>query len=267
MQYRKKIKLFHGDCKKLLTKLPPHSIDLVVTSPPYDNLRSYNGQRPFTFNDFKVVAQELWRVLKKGGVIVWVVGDAVIECSESGTSFRQALYFKDMGLNLHDTMIYEKSGFSFPMHNRYQQIFEYMFILSKGSPKSFNPIKDRINRWAGDKIKGSSRKWDGTLDKKYNYGSDKRIKKLGMRTNIWRILNGYLKTTKDKIAYQHPAIFPDQLARDHIISWSHKGDTVLDPFMGSGTTGKISRQLNRRFIGIEIDPQYFTLARARINQS
>ena len=264
---RKKIHLLHGDCKKLLAALPANSIDLVVTSPPYDNLRSYNGQAPFTFKDFKTIARELQRVLSHSGVIVWVVGDAVINGSETGHSFRQALHFKSIGLNLHDTMIYQKSGFSFPMKNRYHQIFEYMFVLSKGRPKTFNPIKDRINRCVGEKIRGSWRGHNGQLFKKSAHGKGKRIERLGRRSNIWKILNGYLKTTTDRIAFRHPAIFPDQLARDHIISWSNKGDIVLDPFMGSGTTGKMCKLLNRRFIGMEIDRRYFALAKSRIGQS
>ena len=164
-------------------------------------------------------------------------------------------------------MIYQKSGFSFPQSNRYQQVFEYMFIFSKGTPRIFNPVRDHLNRCFGEKIKGSNRNRNGTLSKKHAHGKGKRIKKFGMRTNIWKIQNGYLKTTKDKIAYQHPAIFPEQLARDHVISWSNPNDIVLDPFMGSGTTGKIAKQLRRRFIGIELDPRYFILAKTRIVQS
>ena len=266
--YRKQdIMLLHGDAKKLLINLPAHSVDLIVTSPPYDNLRSYRGQKIFTFNDFKTVAQGLKRLLKKGGVIVWVVGDAVIKGSESGTSFRQALYFKEIGLFLHDTMIYQKTGFSFPMSNRYQQTFEYMFIFSQGTPKTFNPIKDRVNRCHGEKLKGTQRNWDGSLSHKFNHGKNKRIAKFGMRTNIWKIANGYFKSSLDKIAYQHPAIFPESLARDHVISWSNRGDTVLDPFLGSGTTGKVCKQLGRKFIGIELDARYLTIATTRINQS
>ena len=258
--------LWEGDCKQLLQNIPNSCIDLIVTSPPYDNLRDYNNQKPFTFTGFKWVAQELSRVLKMGGLIVWVVGDATIKGSESGSSFRQALYFKQIGLNIHDTMIYQKCGFSFPMHNRYHQVFEYMFVFSKGKPKTFNPIKDHLNRWSGDKIKGTSRMKNGTIIKKYNHGKEKIIGNYGKRTNIWKILNGYQKSTKDKIAYQHPAIFPDTLARDHILSWSNKKDLVLDPFMGSGTVGKVCRQLNRRFIGIEIEPQYIAIAKKRIYQ-
>ena len=255
-----------GDCKRLLGHLQTNSIDLVLTSPPYDNLRTYNNQQPFTFDDFKIVAQQLKRVLRPGGVIVWVVGDAVINGSETGTSFRQALYFKKIGLNIHDTMIYEKTGFSFPMHTRYHQIFEYMFIISNGRPKTFRPIKDRINRWAGNEIKGTCRSKNGEIKRKYSHGKGFYIKKFGMRTNIWRFATGYFNTTLDKIAYKHPAIFPDKLAHDHVISWSNKGDIVLDPFMGSGTVGKACKQLSRKFIGIELDSRYFIIAKTRINQ-
>ena len=240
---------------------------MVLSSPPYDNLRSYNGQRPFSFEDFKIVADELQRVLKAGGIIVWVVGDGVVNGSETGSSFRQALYFKDIGLNLHDTMIYQKTSFSFPMSNRYHQSFEYMFVFSKGTPKTFNPLKDRMNHCFGEKIRGSNRRWDGTLEEKSGYKLGRQIQKFGMRTNIWKISNGYLKSAKDKIAFVHPAIFPEQLARDHILSWSNQGDIVLDPFMGSGTTGKVCKQLKRRFIGIEIDSKYFILSQTRIKQT
>jgi len=255
--------LLHGDCKNLLKNIKSNSIDLVVTSPPYDNLRTYNNQKPFTFEDFKEIASELNRVLKYGGTIVWVVGDAVLKGSESGTSFRQALYFKDIGFNLHDTMIYQKCGFQFPMTNRYQQVFEYMFVFTKGRPKTFNPLKDRKNKCAGEKLKGSERQRDGSLTLK----RIKSVSKFGTRTNIWQINNGYMKTTTDKYAFEHPAMFPEQLAEDHILSWSNQQDTVLDPFMGAGTTGKASMKLNRNFIGIELDKSYFKISQKRINQS
>jgi len=255
------VSLLHGDCKKILKTLKSNSIDLVVTSPPYDNLRTYNDQKPFTFEDFKEIANELKRILKDGGTIVWVVGDAVLKGSESGTSFRQALYFKEVGLNIHDTMIYQKSGFQFPMTNRYQQVFEYMFIFTKGKPKTFNPIKDKENKCAGEKVKGTERQRDGSLTMK----RIKKVSTLGMRTNIWQINNGYMKTTTDKFAYGHPAMFPEQLAEDHIFSWSNPNDTVLDPFMGAGTTGKACKKSNRNFIGIELDSSYFQLAEKRIS--
>lgn len=253
--------LLRGNCKEVLGQIKSNSVDMVLTSPPYDNLRTYNDQEAFTFDDFKVVANELNRVIKKGGIIVWVVGDAVLNGSESGTSFKQALYFKEIGLNLHDTMIYQKSGFNFPMTNRYQQVFEYMFVFSKGSPKTFNPIQDRANRCFGEKLKGSERQRDGTLSKKRL----KHIGEYGSRTNIWQINNGFMKTTTDKFAYEHPAMFPEKLAEDHIISWSNPHDIILDPFMGSGTTGKACKKLNRKFVGIELDKSYFEIAKKRIS--
>lgn len=253
--------LLRGDCKDILGQIKSNSIDMALTSPPYDNLRTYNDQKPFTFEDFKAIANELNRVLKKGGVIVWVVADAVLNGSESGTSFKQALYFKEIGLNLHDTMIYQKSGFNFPMTNRYQQTFEYMFVFSKGGPMTFNPIQDRPNKCAGELLKGSERRRDGELTKK----RVKEISEFGTRTNIWQINTGYMKTTTDKFAYEHPAMFSEKLAEDHIISWSNPHDIVLDPFMGSGTTGKACKKLDRKFIGIELDKSYFEIARKRIS--
>lgn len=243
------INLWHGDCLELMKKIPNSSIDLTVTSPPYDNLRTYNG---YTFN-FEGIAKELYRVTKDGGVVVWVVGDATIKGSETGTSFRQALYFIQCGFNLHDTMIYEKSGMSFPDSTRYHQIFEYMFIFSKLNPKTFNPIKDRQNKYVG-LIGGNKR---GGLCKRDKFGN---------RFNIWRYANGRDNSTKDRKAFNHPAIFPEKLASDHIISWSNEGDTVLDCFLGSGTTGKMAKQLNRNFIGIEISQEYLDIAKNRINE-
>ena len=241
-----------GDCLEVMKSMPSASVDLTVTSPPYDNLRTYNG---FTF-DFEGIAQELYRVTKDGGVVVWIVGDATINGSESGTSFRQALYFMQCGFNLHDTMIYQKHNFSNPSNNRYHQIFEYMFILSKGKPKSFNPILDRKNIEAG-KVgswgKNTVRQKDGSFKENIR----KVNSEYGMRYNIWRI-----KTEMNPL---HPAQFSEQLAQDHIISWSNEGDTVLDPMMGSGTTGKMAKQLNRNFIGIEISQEYMDIAEKRIN--
>lgn len=253
--------LFRGNSKDVLGQIQTNSVDMILTSPPYDDMRNYNYQQAFTFDDFKTIANELMRVLKNGGVIVWVVGDAVIKGSESGTSFKQALYFKEIGLNLHDTMIYQKCGFNFPMMNRYQQAFEYMFVFSKGSPKTFHPIQDRPNRCAGEMLKGSERQKDGSLTKK----RVKEISAFGTRTNIWQINNGFMKTTTDKFAYEHPAMFPEKLAEDQIISWSNPSDTILDPFMGAGTTGKACKKLDRKFIGIELDTSYFKIAIKRIS--
>ena len=234
-----KIDLRQGDCLELMKDIPDGSIDLTVTSPPYDNLRTYNGNiEQWSFEKFQGIAKELYRVTKQGGVVVWVVGDATVKGSETGTSFKQALYFKDIGFNLHDTMIWEKDGCVYPETNRYYPIFEYMFILSKGKPKTCNQIIDRKNKNFGQKIdrKRKSRLADGSFIPTSSFGSNKKTKEFGVRYNIWKYGMGGAKGTKDKIAYKHPATFPEQLAQDHIISWSNENDIVLDCFMGSGTT-------------------------------
>ena len=257
------MKLINGDCLEVMKTLEDNSIDLTITSPPYDNLRDYFG---YTF-DFESIAKELYRVTKNGGVVVWVVGDATIKGSETGTSFKQALYFKEIGFNLHDTMIYQKSGIPFPEFNRYYPSFEYMFILSKGKPKTFNLIQDRKNIHAGatlDRLK-HGRQSDGTLKQSSCYGKKRKIKEFGVRYNIWQYSNAPSNGTKDKIAYKHPATFPEKLAEDHILSWSNEGDTVLDPMCGSGTTLKMAKKNNRNFIGIELDKEYVKIAEARIN--
>ena len=247
-----------GDCVEVMKSWPDECIDLTVTSPPYDNLRDYRG---YTF-DFESIARELYRVTKPGGVVVWVVGDATINGSETGTSFRQALYFKDVcGFNLHDTMIYQKDTCSFPETNRYYPSFEYMFVFSKGTPKTVNLIRDRKNLYSGDTVHGSYRQKDGTLKKRRK---GKIIQKLGVRFNIWEYSTGKYHYTRDEIAFQHPAIFPEQLAADHIISWSNPGDIVLDPMCGSGTTCKMALKLGRRFIGIDIAEEYCEIARKRV---
>jgi len=253
-----KIELFHGDCLEVMRDIPDGSIDLTVTSPPYDNLRTYNGNiDQWTFEKFQEIAKQLYRITADGGVVVWVVGDATINGSETGTSFRQALYFMDCGFNLHDTMIYEKVGLSFPDSNRYYQMFEYMFVFSKSGPKTFNPIKDRQNISAGRDVQGKDRNKDGTF--KERTGAGNIIKPYGTRFNLWKVPN-------QKRGINHPAPFPEQLANDHILSWSNPGDLVFDPFMGSGTTGKMAVLNGRRFIGIEIDKEYFKIASDRIRK-
>jgi len=249
--------IIQGDCLEVMRGWPSECIDLTVTSPPYDNLRTYNG---FSF-DFEGIAQELYRITKPGGVVVWVVGDATVEGSETGVSFKQALYFKETGFNLHDTMIYLKSGFAYPSNNRYHQVFEYMFVFTKDKPKTFNPIMDHENitkRRGG----GKARDINGKMVDGGSGGL--KLNKHGKRWNAWYYSVGGNKTTKDKIAYQHPAMFPEQLAHDHIISWSNKGDTVLDPMCGSGTTCKMAMANNREYIGIDISEEYCEISRKRI---
>ena len=231
------------DCLIGLRQMESESVDLVITSPPYDNLRSYNG---YSF-DFDNIAKELYRVMKVGGVIVWIVGDQTIDGSESGTSFKQALYFKELGFSLHDTMIYQKNSSTYPSNEnsvRYTQIFEYMFVFSKGKPKTVNLIVDKENKWAGYKDFGGKLK--------------NEVPDYSPRTNIWI----YSTSFNDKT--NHPAVFPEQLAKDHIISWSNKGDLVLDPFMGSGTTAKMCIKTDRRYIGFEISKEYCDIAEKRI---
>lgn len=247
-----------GDCTEIMKSWPDKCIDLTVTSPPYDNLRDYKG---YTF-DFETIAKELYRITKPGGVVVWVVGDATINGSETGTSFRQALYFKDVcGFNLHDTMIYKKKGSRFPDTNRYHQVFEYMFVFSKGRPKTVNLIRDRRNLGYGNAICEHARQKDGTLKKRRK---GKIISKLGVRFNIWEYPSGGFTSAQDEIAFRHPAIFPEQLAADHIISWSNPGDVVLDLMCGSGTTCKMALKLGRIFIGIDIAEEYCEIARKRV---
>lgn len=251
-------KLLSGDCAQIMKQIPDVSVDLTVTSPPYDGLRIYNG---YSF-DFEETAKELYRVTKIGGVVVWVVGDQTKDGSESGTSFRQALFFKEVGFKLHDTMIYQSEKPPLT-HNRYEQKFEYMFVMCKGKLRCFNPLTEPC-KYAGQSPWGKqSHRHTGTeLSEAHSKGAP--TKDVKYRGNIWKYATGFSKSTKDKSAFKHPAIFPEKLAEDHIISWSNPGDTILDPFLGSGTTGKMAVLNKRNFIGIEISPEYLKLARERI---
>jgi len=254
--------IYCESCLKTMAKMPDNFIDLTITSPPYDNLRRYSGN-PFPFEDFKLIAKELYRVTKKGGVVVWVIGDQTIKDNETGTSFKQALYFKQVGFNLFDTMIYLKTPRGAVGNNKtYWQTFEYMFILSKGSPKTINLIKDRKNKEARPGDNGTKRLHDGSLLKVSRNG----YSNFGRRTNVWTYLIGKGHSASDNIAYEHPAIFPEKLAEDHIISWSKEGEIVYDPFMGSGTTAKMALLNNRKYIGSEISNKYCKIAKKRLAQ-
>jgi DNA modification methylase len=252
-----KDKFICGDNVEVLRQFPNDCIDLTITSPPYDNLRTYNG---FTW-DFEDIAKELYRVTKPGGVVVWVVGDATINGSETGSSFKQALFFMECGFNLHDTMIYAKNNPMPSQHNRYHSCFEYMFVLSKGKPKTFSPIMEKTVN-PGGKLTITQREKDGSKNHGTGYGNKRNS--IRYRHNIWKYNVGNNQTTKDKISFQHPAIFPEQLAADHIVSWSNPGDIVLDPFGGSGTTAKMSVLNDRHFIYIDCSQEYCDLARERI---
>lgn len=252
-----------GDCVEVMQKIDDEIIDLVVTSPPYDDLRIYNKQSDWDFSVFKSVANQIYRVVKSGGVAVWVVGDMTINGTKSLSSFKQALYFQEIGFNMYDVIIYEKTGSGPPHARRYFNTFEYMFILSKGKPKTVNLLRDKPNKWAGHQTFGNvtRRERDGSLSDK----GKKTINEFGVRTNIWKYANGKGFTTKDKIAHKHPAIFPEKLAEDHIISWSNPGDIVLDPFGGSGTTIKKAIELKRNWIYIDNVEEYCKLTIQRID--
>jgi site-specific DNA-methyltransferase (adenine-specific) len=245
-----------------MAKMPDNFIDLTVTSPPYDNLREYKG---YSF-DFESIAKELFRVTKQGGIVVWVVGDATESGSESGTSFKQALYFKEIGFNLHDTMIYNRSG-KFPEANRYWQDFEYMFVFSKGKPNTFNPIKYKSVREEGEKVLARKRTKEGELIEDTCHKKKTQFKGEKNGGNIWYIPAGWMTSSKDEIAYNHPAIFPEQLAQDHIISWSNPNDLIYDPFTGSGTTAKMAVKLGRNWLGSEISSEYCEIANKRVSDA
>ena len=255
--------LYNADCIDVLAELDPESVDLVVTSPPYDTLRTYEGTCRWDFDVFKTVADRLCRVLKKGAVIVWIVSDATVNGSETGSSFRQALYFKDIGLNIHDTMIWRKqtSTDTGSLRVRYGNVFEYMFVFSKGKPKTFNPLMDRANKGAGRKKSGPVVQADGSRTPISSKG--KAYRTMGQRFNVWDVNTVVSKEERTG----HPAQFPLSLARDHILSWSNEGDTVLDPFMGSGTTGAAATGAGRKFIGIEKVERYFRIASERIRSA
>lgn len=250
-------KILHGDCVELMKTIESDSIQLTLTSPPYDNLRKYKG---FNF-DFESIAKELYRVTKPGGIVVWVINDATIKGSETGTSFRHALGFMEIGFNLHDTMIFQKTN-PIPQiyRKRYNGVFEYMFVLSKGAVEVHNPIMiDCIH--AGLQLKG-------TTYKNFSTGEQKRsklanpVKKQKVKGNIWEYVVG--KKKEDQLAKGHPAPFPLQLAIDHVLSWSNEGDIVLDPMCGSGTVCAAAKRTKRKYIGIDISEEYCKLAEARL---
>jgi len=240
-----------------MAKMPDNFVDLVVTSPPYDGLRKYNG---FSF-PFEDIASELYRILKVGGTLVWIVGDETKDGTESGTSFIQALHFKNIvGFKLHDTMIYHRHG-RFPMASRYWQNFEYMFVFTKGKPKTFNAIKDeKAVGAAGSKIRQLERKKGDNLE----FVETNRVRnEWKARGNVWYIPAGHFMHG-EKIAFEHPATFPEKLANDHIVSWSNENDLIYDPFMGSGTTAKMAMINKRNYIGSEISKEYCEIAEQRL---
>jgi DNA modification methylase len=243
--------LFNENCLDTMAKMPDNFIDLTVTSPPYDDLRTYNG---YCF-DFENVAKQLFRVTKQGGVVVWNVNDKKDKGTKTLTSFKQALFFKEIGFFVHDVMIWEKCTFSSPIPNMYHNVFEYMFILSKGKPKTFNPIIDKQNKKAGAKTTTTFRESNGETTKR----SEKLINDFGKRHNIWKI-----NEVKNNTNGKHPAPFPEQLANDHIISWSNENELIYDPFGGSGTTAKMALINKRKCIMSEISAKYCEIISQRV---
>lgn len=246
-------KLYCMDCLELMKDMKEGCVSLTVTSPPYDDLRNYNG---YTF-DFKNIARELYRVTKKGGIVVWVVNDR-INGGFSLTSFKQALFFKRIGFTIHDIMIYRKKNTPFMRSNAYTNCFEFMFVLSKGKPKIFRPLKIPTVR-NGYEILPSNKKPDGTCKRILGRLNEKKTK-----TNIWEYAVGLGGTTNDRVAFKHPAVFPEKLAEDHILSWSKQRDLIFDPMVGSGTTCKMALIHNRRYIGCDISKEYIGIAKQRL---
>ncbi|MEK7104389.1 MAG: DNA methyltransferase [Patescibacteria group bacterium] len=247
-------KIICGDAVEIMEKMPDYSIDLTVTSPPYDELRNYNG---YHFN-FEGMAKNLFRVTKNGGMLVWVVGDKIKNGNKSLTSFKQALFFQEIGFNVHDVMIYKKKNTPFMRTNAYTNCFEFMFVLSKGRPKIFNPLKVKTMR-QGQEMLPFNKGADGINKKILG-----ELKSEKTKTNIWEYAVGLHGTTSDKIAFEHPAIFPEKLAEDHIISWTKEGDIVFDPMCGSGTTCKMAIKNNRAYIGCDISKEYVDLTNHRL---
>lgn len=250
--------ILHTDCVEGMKQLPDCCIPFTLTSPPYDDLREYGGHK----FDFEAVAKELWRITMPGGVVVWVVGEQVKNGSETGTPARQKLHFMDLGFRC-STMIMVTTRVRFPEKVRYPSQFDYAFILSKGRARYFNGIRDKENKWPGQKFKWKTRERDGRIVKREHAG-DKYVGLFGSRTNVWDCNVGWMKTTADKDAYEHPALMPEKLAEDLIISWSRPNDLVFDPFVGGGTTCKMAILNNRQYFGMEIYEKYVRLARGRL---
>ena len=250
-------KVFNEDCLCTMSKIPDNFIDLIITSPPYDKLRKYNG---YIF-DFESIAKEIFRIVKQGGVVVWVVNDSTIKGSETGTSFKQALYFKEVGFKLHDTMIFAKNNFIPLTHNRYEQQFEYMFIFSKGKPKTFNPLLEpskcfgKINTWGF--YKGKDEK---NYANRFRENQEKiPYKEYKYKSNIWYYSTG------SKKSLSHSAAFPEKLVEDHILSWSNINDIVFDPMCGSGTVAFVAKKNKRNYIASEISAEYCKIIENRLN--
>ena len=248
--------IYCDDCLNFMKNISDNCIDLTVTSPPYDDLRNYNGY----FFQCELIAEQLYRITKSGGIVVWVVGDKIKKGNKTLTSFKQALTFQQVGFNVHDTMIYKKKNTPFMRSNAYTNCFEFMFIFSKDTPRVFNPLKEKTVR-SGLEMLVHNKKADGVNKKILGTLNTEKTK-----TNIWEYAVGLGGTTNDKIAFEHPAVFPEKLAQDHILSWSNEDDIVFDPMCGSGTTCKMALLNNRNFIGCDISSEYVNIAKKRLQQ-
>jgi len=244
-------KIICGDCLEVMAEMPNGCIDCVVTSPPYDDLRKYNG---YTF-EFEPISSELFRIMGDGAVLVWIVSDATVRGSETGTSMKQALHFKSIGLRLYDTMIWYKGVQTTPTEGRYYAAWEFMFVFSKGLPSCVTLLCDRANVSAGSRRQSlrNCRK-----EKRVYGGKVFTTQPFGRRFNVWTVNPTCVKNN-------HPAVFPLQIAKDHIYSWSNNESVVIDPMCGSGTTCVAAKMLGRNYIGIDISEEYCQIARDRLN--
>lgn len=258
--------IFNEDCLITMNRMPDNFIDLVLTSPPYDNLRKYGGDKTYhqRLNDkgfsfpFEDIAEQLIRTLKPGGVIMWNVADQTMKGSRTGNSMRQALYFMDLGLNLWDHLIWYKTGTPFPSKYRYRNVWENMFILSKGKPNTFNPILKRNKTAGAVRYSRRFRNHNGEFIEGMNGVA---IKEFGFDDNVWHISNGANKSYKNKLLVEHPAVMPEEIVRRHIQSWTNENEIVYDPFLGSGTTTRIAQEMNRKWIGSEIYKPYYDITK------
>jgi site-specific DNA-methyltransferase (adenine-specific) len=250
--------IYHENCLETLGRLPDDMIDMTITSPPYDDLREYNGYH-FPVQD---IAAALYDKTKPGGVVIWVVGDRTVNGGETLTSFRHALTFQETGFKVHDTMLYVKNNpIPSDCGKRYRQCFEYMFCFAKGQPKTFNPITEPTKS-AGTKIKAFriTERGRGNVPDEDIGRQIKTERKAG---NIFTYNVG-TSSSQDRVAFNHPAIFPEKLVEDQIRTWTDTGDVVYDPFMGSGTTAKVAHLLDRKWLGSEISEEYVNLANERL---
>ncbi len=253
-------KIILSDCRDGMAALSNECIPFTLTSPPYDGLRTYDGLADWNFMD---VAKELYRITMQGGVVVWVVQEQIIDGSESGETSRQRLAFANIGFRLHHTMVMGKLGGIQFSSNRYGRPLEYAFILSKGPPRYFNPLRDRPNKEAGRVKVFLNRNRDGS------FAPVKRtqVHPYGLRGSIWFYPTGKNNSAKEDYAFEHPALMPEQMAEDDILSWTKVGDLVFNPFAGAGTALKMALLNHRSYLGFEINPKYVEIARRRLREA